>query len=215
MTEADSEAAQPARRPPWALVVAGLAGLAVGALTVGGAWLATGPFAGVDTREITMPNRIGEYMPLDQVEIYKRPHAAQMLGRIRAEWENSSQRLSQSYGGVAAVVRLYSDDKAEQQMEVRVFRAPSPYPQFVPYVDAKAIGLAEPTEVAVTYGDVSCKVSNAPTPAGRETSPGASRTISCLRTNDKLTVEIIPSGQVDERARTVAALVDQVWNSLI
>lgn len=214
MTEPYSAAAKPVRRPPWALVVAGLAGLAVGVLAVGGAWLATANFPGVDTREITLPDRIGDYLPLDQVEPYKAPHAAEVTARFIEEWKKSSQRLSQSHGGAAAIVRVYSDQEAERQLEVRVFRARSPYPQYVPYVDATAIGMAEPTEVEAVYDQVSCKISNPPTPAGQTPPPDASRTVSCLRTSDTLTVEIIPGGQADERPRRVAAMVDQIWRAV-
>jgi hypothetical protein len=198
------------------LVVAGLVGLAVGTLVVGGAWLlsGSGSSASSDSQPITMPDRIGEFVPFDQVELNKSERAASSVTRIRSWNEQSSQRLSQSYGGTAAVVRLYADQALEDQLTVMVYRARSPYPQYVPYEDPAAMGLARPMNELQEFGDVSCSIRNDTTLAGGTPGPDSAHPVSCSRTNNALTVEIRPVGSAGQQPQQVAALVDEVWNAV-
>lgn len=201
-------------RAPWALVAAGLAGLAVGALVVGGAWLASGSGAAKDTRAINVPSKVGKYIMFDQVELNKSPGAASNVSRVRSENEQSSRRLSQSFGGTAAVVRVYSDQELQQQLTLMIYRARSPHPQYVRYEDTQALGLARPYESEEEFGEVSCVVQNDLTPVGTTPIPESIHVISCSRTGSALTVEIRPNSVLGHQPAEVAKLVDEVWSSV-
>lgn len=195
--------------------MAGLVGLAVGALVVGGAWLVTGSSGSVDKLPIAAPERVGELVPFDQVERNKSERAARTVTRIRSWDEQSSQRLSQSHDGTAALVRTYSDQELRQQVTVMIYRARSPHPQYVPYQDAKELSLAVPLDDLQQFGEVSCSVRNEPTPEGKSPGPKSAHTISCARTGDALTVELRPTGSdLAYEPRKVAGLVDELWNAV-
>jgi hypothetical protein len=195
-------------------VVAGLAGLAVGALGVGGAWLASGSGAATDTRAINAPDKVGKYILFDQVESIKSPKAASLVTKVRSENEQSSRRLSQSFGGTAAVVQMYSDQELQQQLTLMIYRARSPHPQYVHYEDTQALGLARPYESEEEFGEVSCVVRNDITMAGTTPSPDSQHVTSCSRTGSALTVEIRPNVVLGNNPAEVAKLVDEVWNSV-
>ncbi len=198
----------------WALIVAGLAGLTIGVLAVGGAWLLSGSGTLTDSQPITAPDRIGAFVPFEQVELNKSPRAANNVTRIQSWNEQSSQRLSRSHGGTAAVVRTYADETLKSQLTVMIFRASSPHPQYVPYEDPAELGVERPLNELQEFGQVSCSIRNNTTRAGKAPEPDSVNTISCARTGGALTVEIRPSGDVRHEPQQVAAMVDQVWDTV-
>lgn len=184
-------------------VAAGLAGLAVGAAVVGGAWLLFGN-DGSSSATVSAPTRIGEYYRFAEVPAVKKDAAGRDAAARRVDWDRrSSELLSAAYDGAAAVVQQYSDDALEQTFHLEVVRAPSPKP-YLPYADAKAMGLSKPPEEVVEIGDVSCAV--------RNIESGPSQVMTCMRTADDLTVVISHVGSdLGESPDKVAALVDEVW----
>jgi hypothetical protein len=198
------------------MLFAGLIGLLIGALVVGGIWLASGSTAaGIGTQSITIPQSIGEFVPFEEVELNKSPKASDNVARVESWDDQSTLRLSKATGGAAAAVRSYSDKDLRNQISVLVYRAKaSPSPQFVPYQDANSLGLVHPPEEMDQFSAVSCVLHNDPTPVGTTSSPNSVHTITCVRTGPELTVEIRPTGDISNEPQRVAQLVDEVWNSL-
>jgi hypothetical protein len=210
-TPAEEEPPTPVTGKPWSLLIlAGLVGLAVGVLAIGGVWLFTGTGTTVDKRPITAPPKVGEYVPFDQTKLNTTARP-EILARMKQQNERSSQRLSEDYGGAGAAVLLYSDQELQQQLTVMIYRAPSAHPLYVPYEDEAFIGLARPSRSAEEYGEVSCAVANDPTPAGQTPPPGSMHVNTCTRTSGQLTVEIRPNGPLADQPAKVAKLVDEVW----
>jgi hypothetical protein len=198
------------------MLFAGLIGLLIGALVIGGVWLASGSTAaGVGTQSITIPQSIGEFVPFEQVDLNKSAKATDNVARVESWDEQSTLRLSKASGGAAAAVRSYSDKDLRNQISVLVYRATaSPNPQFVPYQDANTLGLVHPPEEMEQFSGVSCVLHNDPTPVGTNANPNSVHTINCVRTGPELTVEIRPTGDISNEPQRVAQLVDEVWNSL-
>ena len=79
------------------MVLTGLAGLAVGALSVGAVWLTTGPQV-ADKRPIASPSHIGEYVPLFQAKLDP-DLRMDLVERLRENNRRSSELLSRAHGG--------------------------------------------------------------------------------------------------------------------
>jgi hypothetical protein len=127
----------------------------------------------------------------------------------------STKLLSQAYGGAAATVQDYADNGLLNMALLLLVRAPSPRP-FVPYQDAKFLGLATPPQQVLRYGDVWCEILySPPTVAGRKPAPSSVNVVGCRKSNPKLTVWIqdVSGGLLHDPA-AVAALVDQAWNDV-
>lgn len=206
------------QRLPWGLLsVAGVIGLVVGGLIVGGLWMESdggGP-GRTDSKSITLPSRIAEFVPFDQVELNKTGQAgAANVARVKSWDDQSSKRLSKSNSGAGALVRSYADKDLRNQISVLAVRASAPNPQFVPYQDASTLGLVHAPEEEEQFSQVSCVIHNDPTPAGSAPSLNAVHTTSCLRTNGALTIEIRPTGDISNEPQRVANLVDEVWDGL-
>lgn len=196
------------------MLLAGLAGLAAGVLAVGGAWLLSGP-GGVDTRAVTLPEKAGEYVPIEQTDLHVKSELGKRSAeRFRKQNERSSQQLSASHGGAGAAVRVYSDQEMEKLFTVLVYRVKSAHPRYVPHAEPADLGLAKAPQSAEEFGEVSCEVRNDPTPQGKTPAPDSVHTVSCSRTSDALTVEIQPNGQAGLEPQQVAALVDEVWKTV-
>jgi hypothetical protein len=203
----------PNRRPPWALVLAGLAGLAVGAVVVGGIWLSNGTGRTVDTRPITAPAKVGDFVQFDQLDLLKKPTSASQADRDRQRMQESTKLLSQSHGGAGALFAHYATQELETQVIVQIYRDRSPFPLFVPYIEPSEIG-STLTQTAEQFGEVSCIVVNDPS-ASKASSQikGAKYAPRCSRSSDVLTVEVTPNGDLQEPAE-VAKLVDEIWASV-
>ncbi|TCO60464.1 hypothetical protein [Actinocrispum wychmicini] len=215
MTDETPDPPPPVRRRPvpWVSALVGLAGLAVGALAVGAAWLVSGPDA-VDRRPVRPPQRIGQYVPIAPGTSGS-SGLPEALSQIKARNEHSSQLLSESHRGAGALVDLYVDQDIRQQLTVMIYRAPSPHPLYAPYEDAASQGLAKSSQTVEEFGQVSCVVHNDPTPAGQTPEPESAHAVTCSRTNATLTVEITPNGTATDVPSMVAALVDEAWSSVI
>jgi hypothetical protein len=192
-------------------VLAGLAGLAVGAVVVGGVWLVSGTGRTVDRRVITAPARVGEFLHFDQLDISKNPRAAPGVERNRRQAEESTKLLSAAHGGAGALFMGYWSADADRQIIVKAYRDRSESPLFVPYNDAADAGMVKATQTVEQFGDVSCVVRNDPTPQGRTPSPGSVHVVRCARTTNTLTVEITAAGGDFGQPQPLAELVDEFW----
>lgn len=195
------------QRGPGGVVVAGAVGLVVGGLLVGGAWLLFGGSGGSSSSPISAPPRVSDYSPFgDAAERLDRDKGKEIADRYRDWDQRSSERLSDAYDGAGAVVQTYTDDNLEQSFTIEAVRASTPYPPYAPYSDPKVLGTDRPTEELREFGDVGCLIRN---------DPSQSYVISCVRTDDNLTVRITHvTGDLLEDPETVAELVDTAWQEL-
>lgn len=201
-----------------------LAGAVAGALVVGAVWTVSAAGGGgtsstgipVDSSTIAAPDQVGTYLRFSDIEINRSGQGA-TNARLKQSWNSrSAQRLSTRYGGSGATVETYADDHLESNFVLLAVRAPSPFPQFVPYQDAEAMGFAVPPDEVQEFGAVSCQVANQPPPLkGEEPTPDSVHVVSCLRTGPGLTVEIRQvEGDLNNQPGQVAVLVDQAWSTL-
>jgi hypothetical protein len=192
--------------PRGPMIIAGIAGVVVGALLVGGAWLLFGN-DGASSSPIAAPDRLSDYVPQDKSKVYDRNDDGRAVARRRADWDRrSGERLSVAHDGAGAVVRTYSDDTAENGFMLEVVRAPVAFPPYVPYTDAKTLGLDHPIEELRTFGDAACLVRNDPSQA---------YVMTCLRSDAGLTVQISHvSGDLLQSPEKVAGLVSDAWEEL-
>lgn len=191
----------------------GIAGLLIGAASVGAAWLLTGGSpAGIGTSSLSAPATVGGFRQFTDIQINQREGARATVDRVTTWNERSAERLSESHRGAAALVLSYGDDRWETSFTLLAVRAETPSPPFVPYMDPKELKLALPPEEAREIGEVFCMVRNQTTPEGREPEPGSSQVLSCSRTDAELTVEVRqPTGDLAGDPDRVAAIVDEAW----
>jgi hypothetical protein len=188
-------------------VVAAFAGLVLGAAAASGAWLLFGN-DGAETGNVSAPARIGDYYRLADVpKVRSADNQTKTVARQKRWDAESSARLSASHDGAGAVVQQYATEDLESMLTLEVVRAPSPFPQYVPYSDPEDLGIDKPFEEVLEFGDVACAVRN---------SPGQPPTvINCLRTSGNLTVSITRvGGDMGQRPEDVAGLVDVAWSQL-
>ena len=185
-------------------VFSGVAGLLVGAAVASGFWLLFGN-DGPSSSAVSAPERIGDYYRFGDVpELSSGENQQKTVNRQERYDRESSTRLSRAHGGAGAVVQRYSNEDLDVMFTLQVVRAPSPSP-FVPFTDAKDLGLDKPMEEVVEYGSVACAVRNSP---GQP--PIA---VNCQRSNDDLTVSITHvNGEIDPE--DVAGLVDEAWSGV-
>jgi hypothetical protein len=203
-------------------VLAGLVGLVVGAVVVGGVWAFTalggtggGTAGGGTGGSISAPARLGAYMQVSDIDLYRSDKGKANLDRIQSGDRQSAKRLSEAFGGADARIQSYADGQLESRFSLQIVRASAPFPPFVPYQDAQALGLARPLQEVLRYGQVACVVQNDATVAGQSPRPDAVHVLTCLRTGSGLTVQVGGvSGPVGKRPEEVAALVDEAWKKL-
>lgn len=185
-------------------VVAGVAGLVVGAALASGFWLLFGNENG-SSSDVSAPAQVGDYRPIVDQEVTQRRQ--EVVDRYNRYDEENSARLSAAHDGAGAVVRQYANDDLDQMFSLEIVRAESPFPPYVPFSDPEDLGTDKPTEEILRYGSVACAVRN---------SPGQpSYVMACLRTSGDLTVTITrASGDLGERPEEVAKLVDQAWSEV-
>jgi hypothetical protein len=194
-------------------VLVGLAGLAVGALSVGAVWLTNAPVA-ADKRPVAAPTHIGAYVPLFQAKLDP-DLRTDLIARMRDDNKRSSELLSQAHGGAGAVVELYSSQDVRKQFTLMVYRGPSPHPLYAPYQDTTMLGYVKPMRSVDEFGEVSCLVDNELTPLGQVPAPDSAHARQCTRTNGLLTVEIEPSGDLGDNPAEIADLVDKAWDQVL
>jgi hypothetical protein len=195
------------RRGRGGVVLAGVAGLVVGGLLVGGAWLLFDGGGGASSSPIAAPERISEYSRYgDAAERVNRDKGKQIADRYRDWDQRSSERLSAAHDGAGAFVQTYTNDDLELSFTVEAVRAPAPYPPYAPYSDPEYLNLERPLEELREFGDVGCLVRN---------DPSQSYVLSCVRTDDDLTVQITHvGGDLTGDPEAVAKLVDAAWQEL-
>jgi len=194
------------RRGRGGVVLAGVVGLVVGGLLVGGAWLLLGG-DGASSSPISAPERISGYLRQgDAAEAVDRDKGKELADRYRDWDQRSSERLSAAHDGAGAFVQSYADEGLEQRFTVEAVRAPVPYPPYVSYTDPEYLGTERPLEELREFGDVGCLIRN---------DPSQSYVLSCVRTDDDLTVQISHvGGDLLEDPGAVAKLVDAAWQEL-
>ncbi len=201
------------------LVTAAL-GLVVGLAAVGIPALLSdddgGGFGGGgDGGKLSAPAKLDRLRPLaDLQRSASMSKAKELADAITKEEGKSGERLSEAYGGAAAVVRQYADQQFQTTATLIAVRSRSPEP-YVPYVDPKRLGLVKPQDELKTIGDVSCVLYNQPTPAGSEPTADSVRVSYCQRTGDGLTVQIrtVGGGEANQPDK-VAAMVEAAWSEL-
>lgn len=199
-------------------VVIGVVGIVVGAAAVGGVSMAMASqgdsFNGSD-KEVAVPAKLGDYVKFADAKFNEDADAKTAVERTTTWSARSAERLSESFDGAKAAIQVYSDDQHDATFTLQVVRATSPYPIYVPYTDAKELGLARPQREEKQFGDVSCELRNQLTPAGKQPAKDGTATASCRRTESGLTVEITNvSGELSSQPEQVAKLVDEAWSSI-
>jgi len=193
--------------PRGPMIVTGLAGLLVGALLVGGAWLLFGN-DDASSSPIAAPKRLGDYVQQADTKINRTREQGREFGRKRADWDRrSSARLSEAHDGAGAVVQTYSNEDMDSFFALEVFREGAPFPPYVPYSDPKELGLDKPIDEVRMFGAVACVM--------RNESPDLSYVAACTRSDDELTVQVTrPTGDLGEDPKAVAGLVETAWDEL-
>ena len=200
--------------------VAGLVGLVVGAAAVGVPWLVSAKASaggGGSDQAVKLPAVIGSYTRVADVEALRqaKEKSAPMIERVTRRNARSAERLSQSHGGAAATIESYWDAALMNDFTLLAVRDGRAVPPYVPYEDPASLGMARPTVELLTFGAVSCAVSNQPTPAGQQPAVDSVSVRMCVRSTDRLTVQAeAVHGDLGNRPAEVAALVDQAWKTL-
>jgi hypothetical protein len=189
------------------LVLTGIAGLVVGALLVGGAWLLFGN-DGASSSPIAAPERLDDYVKFADAKPNRENEKGREIARDRADWDRrSGERLSESHNGAGAVVQVYADDGLENFVTLEAFRAPVAFPPYVPYTDPDVLGFGKPGEEVRMFDDVACAINNQ--------SPDVSYVMMCVRSDDELTVQLTHiSGDLGQNPEDVAKLVSAAWEEL-
>jgi hypothetical protein len=215
---AQQQPAPPPRRPLFARPVAtGLIGVVVGAFLVGVPWLVIGLLGGPSAQPLKLPDTLGGFTTTQAAatKIAKGGPAgkAQIERADKAESENAA-RISEAYGGAAAVFRSYSDEGLESGFQVAAVRAESPE-LVAQYEDTQALGQAVPTTELKRIGSVQCLVHNEITPLGQPVDPEKAFVMNCQRTGGGLTVQLRNTTTEDahDPAR-FAAVVEEAWTAL-
>jgi hypothetical protein len=165
--------------------------------------------------ELSAPAKLDGLRPFADVQRAAGvPKAKEMADGIAKEERKSGERLSEAYGGAAAVVKQYADDDVETTVTLVAVRSRSPKP-YVPYEDPERLALAVPPDELKVIGDVSCVLYNQPTAAGSKPTAESVHVTLCQRTGDGLTVQIRPGGSgVANQPEKVASLVEEAWSQL-
>ncbi|NUS88245.1 MAG: hypothetical protein HOY75_37490 [Streptomyces sp.] len=165
--------------------------------------------------ELSAPAKLDGLRPLAEIQRGAGiPKAKEMADGIAKEERKSGERLSEAYGGAAAVVRQYADDDVQTTVTLIAVRSRSPKP-YVPYEDRERLALAVPPDELKVFGDVSCVLYNQPTPEGSKPTAESVHVTLCQRTGDGLTVQIRPVGSgMANQPEKVAALVEKAWSQL-
>lgn len=195
------------------MVLTGLAGLAVGALSVGAVWLTNAPLA-ADKRPVVAPSHVGSYVPLFHARLDP-DLRTDLVERMRENNRRNSELLSQAHGGAGAVVEMYSSQDVRKQFTLMIYRGPSAHPLYAPYEDAAVTGYVKPLQSVEEFGEVSCLVFNDPTLVGQVPAEDSAHAKQCARTNGLLTVELVPVGDLDDGPAMVADLVDKAWDQVV
>ncbi|MEU5612163.1 hypothetical protein AB0H03_26125 [Streptomyces sparsogenes] len=212
---------RPGRFSPRHPLVSGVIGLVVGLALVGIPVLLSdddggGGFGGGGGgAELAAPAKLGGLRPFADIQRESGANkAGELADGLVVEDRKSGERLSEAYGGAAAVVKRYADDDVQTTVTLAAVRARSPEP-YVPYEDAERLAVAAPPDELKVIGDVSCVLYNSPTPAGSEPAADSVRVTYCQRTGDGLTVQIRPVGTgLANRPAKVADLVENAWSAL-
>ena len=188
-------------------VLAGVAGLVVGAVLASGMWLLFGNENGSSSSSVSAPERLGEYYRFpDLPKIGDGDNQQRMVDRQNRYDQENTARLSAAYDGAGAVVQQYASEDLDSMFSLEVVRAKSPYPPYVQFSDPKDLGLDKPVEEVLEYGDVACAVRNQPS------QPPI--VMTCVRTSGDLTVAITHVTDTDVEPADVAKLVDEAWSEV-
>ncbi|EOD66022.1 hypothetical protein [Amycolatopsis vancoresmycina] len=194
----------------------GLAGLLTGALLVGVPWLVTSRSgAEPDGRPLAAPAALGELgRTEDAVAKIDNVRGQAQIARVGKADRETGARVSAAYGGAAAVVQEYRDDRLLRGLQLTAVRAASPE-LIATYEDPQALGVAKPGTELVRVGAVQCLVHNDPAAPGSAPDPELSFVTNCQRTGPGLTVAVRSLGADGNRdPAKIASLLDQAWDTL-
>ncbi|MEU1664815.1 hypothetical protein ABZ547_14570 [Streptomyces sparsogenes] len=212
---------RPGRFSPRHPLVSGVIGLVLGLALVGIPVLLSdddggGGFGGGGGgAELAAPAKLGGLRPFADIQRESGANkAGEMADGLVKEDRKSGERLSEAYGGAAAVVKRYADDDVQTVVTLAAVRSRSPKP-YVPYEDRERLALAVPPDQLKVIGDVSCVLYNQPTPAGSKPTTESVNVTYCQRTGDGLTVQIRPGGgDLAHQPTKVADIVEKAWSAL-
>ncbi len=206
----------PQRRPPFARpVVAGLAGVLVGAFLVGVPWLTLSLLGGPSGQAPAAPANLGGLgRAQDAIAKLDAVRGKPQIDRIDKTDRETASRVSAAYDGAGAVVQQYQDERLLRSFQLVAVRARSPE-LFAPYEDVQALGIAKPGTELVRVGAVQCLVHNDPAAPGSAPDPDRSFVLNCQRTGPGLTVTVRSLGtEGNHDARELAGIVEQAWREL-
>ena len=209
--------APPPKRP--LVVPAALGGLIVGAALVGIPWLLFGTSGGAaNSSPLTVPDTLGG-LERSQVAVGKVTDntgvAKSEADRDDKDNRENAARVSAAYGGAAAVVQTYHDDRLERGYQLTAVRANTPG-LIAPYEDTELLGLAEPSQEVKEFGAVQCLVHHLATAAGETPSADKTTVSSCQRSASGLTVQLKVINQTEDNRdpAKLATTVDEAWAAL-
>ncbi|MCR6489291.1 hypothetical protein M8542_41395 [Amycolatopsis sp. OK19-0408] len=207
----------PAPRPPLARpMIAGLLGVLVGAFLVGVPWLVLSLWGDTPSgRSLTAPANLGGLgRAQDAIAKVDAQRGKPQIDRIDKTDRETGARVSAAYGGAAAVVQDYQDDRLLRSFQLIAVRASSPE-LFAPFEDVQALGVAKPSTELVRVGDVACLLHNDPAAPGSTPDPDRSFVLSCQRTGPGLTVTVRSLATEGNRdPQELAGIVEQAWKEL-
>jgi hypothetical protein len=174
----------------------------------------SGPAGGGSAKAVSLPAKLGEYARYQDIDTNKDPRAAANVANTEKQDGASATAISAAYHGAGAAVQTYGDDRIFNIFEVAAVRDSAP-DLVVRAEDPAYLGWAVASPRVEHFGEVSCIVSYDFVAKGTPIPANAAHTGECQRTGGGLTVIVTQiGGDLGHEQAKVAALVDQVWDSL-
>jgi hypothetical protein len=195
-------------------LVTAVIGLVVGALAVGVPWLFLGGGGvGGSSAPLTAPSTLGGLESYQAASVHLGSKAVAFAQQLADDDAQSATLLSAAYGGAAALVTRYSDDRLDSMALLLIVRADSPQP-FVEYENLKELGFGVPEHQLEQFGPVSCVIDNEP-PVQSGSEPSSQVYVNyCQRSGPGRTIQVRPNGPLQHEPDQVAGLVDDAWNNV-
>jgi hypothetical protein len=160
------------------------------------------------------PKKLGALARFGDLKINQSSRGQALAKRHNAWNQKTAAAASAAYGGAAAIAQDYANDGLTDFALLVAVKGPTPK-LYVPYNDAKYLGLARAPQEVRVYGDVQCIVHNDPTVTGRKPAPDSVHVGLCQRSGPHLTVQVQGvGGQLGNHPETVAQLIDQEFAAL-
>ena len=140
------------------------------------------------------------------------PNGDELIARTERSEANGTEVVSEAHDGAAAVVGEYTDTEFESMVTLVAVRAPSRALMSYLFTEPEDLGLAVAMEEVIDAGAVECLVRNPPIFEDQDIDTGDRVALLCQRTDENLTVQLVPSGQSDVAA--MAGIVDDAWEHI-